>query len=466
MPYSQQQINSLYQTNLGRNVGQAGADFYMGSDKPWEQIQAEIAASPEAMQYAQSGQQQFVPANQQVGGIGYNTNLPALTPTTSISSVQPQGAMTSADLNQIYQSSLGRSVGQAGADFYLSSGKTPEQIQAEIAASPEAMQYAQTNQQRYVDPSQQFGDLPYSYNVDPRTDPTAATTRGQTGLLGLENEYQRGLYASEQGLESFEGTLDPWAEGGQAAFQQQQALSGVLGPEAQQQAYDDFISSPGQDWLKEQSMREAENYAAATGQTLSGNILAELERRAMGLAQQDYGNFYSRMSDIASTGGQAASKLASGQLGSGQFDATMMQNLGRARYGAGADIATIIGSTVGSVADLQQQQGVTDANVYGTGVANIANAIGLTGQQMAQMPMDVAVLLANLAVQSGTERANYISSGGVYEAAGLSAAGKSYMQGISGALDSWAAGGADSGTDWAGYGTDLADFDWTSGEPG
>ncbi len=51
-------------------------------------------------------------------------------------------------------------------------------------------------------------------------------------------------YAQEQFLTT-EAGFQPYMEGGERAFQLQQALSGVLGPEAQAEAYQNYQQSPG-----------------------------------------------------------------------------------------------------------------------------------------------------------------------------------------------------------------------------
>lgn len=435
-----QNLSQIYQNQLGRAPDQSGIDYWnqqLQSGMSLDDVRAGISGSQEGQQYATTGQQQYVAPNQQISNVDYRTNLGTVAPAPQVSSVAPRGQLTSAQLNQMYQSSLGRSAGIEGAEFYLGSGKTPEQIAAEIAASPEAQQYAASGQQRYVDPSQQYSDVNYRYNVDPNQDPAAQTTRGQTGLYGAETEYQRGLDRSARGLEDFTGTIKPWAEGGRQAYDLQLAQSGALGPEAQAQAYQQYKESPGQDWLREQSMREVENYAAATGQTMSGNVLDEINRRAMGRAMQDYGSQYERLGGLSRTGGQAASVLGQGYLGSGQFDAGMMQRLGDVRYKAGQDIASTIGQTATSLANLQTGMGATDASLFGQGAGNITNMINTMAEQSGQTPMQVATLLANMATQQGSQQAPYASAGGVYDARGTAGAYDAYGNALQGTFDAF-----------------------------
>jgi len=323
----------------------------------------------------------------------------------------PAGA-TRQQIEQVYQNQLGRASDAGGMDWWANAaeqGASLDEIRAGIRGSTEAGRY------REVSPG----------------------GRLESGLGGAVTDYEQALGRSGQGLEQMTGTLDPWAQGGQAAFEKQQAMSGALGPEAQQAAYDEFSASPGQDYLQEQMRREGENYATSIGQTQGGNVLAELQRRALGLAQQDFGNQFNRLGSVASTGGQAASQLATGQLGSGQFDAGMLGQRGQMRYGAGQTMAGQLGQTTSALAGLQNLQGQTDSSIYGQGAVNIGNVLGQAGAVAGQMPMDVATLLANLATQQGSQQAPYAAAQGAWNAQGTQGQYDAYGNMIGAGLDAW-----------------------------
>ncbi len=385
--------------------------------------------------------------------------------------VQAQPARANPQLSQIYQSQLGRDIGQEGLDYWTQQqrqGMSLEDISRAVSQSPEARQAVAGMYQpilgREADPAgldyfardlqagQSLSDVERSILAHKQQQDQAAldqTARAdamamaeadaaRTGLTGAESEYQRALGRTGTGLEQATGTLQPWAAGGQAAFEQQQALSGAMGPEAQQAAISAFQESPEQAWLREQAQREVERYASATGQTQGGNVLEELQRRAIGLASQDYGNKFARLGQVAGVGGQAASQLGQAQLGAGQFDANLMANLGQLRYGVGQDMSQNIGQTVSALSGLQQQQGLGQADIYGQGATNIGNILGRTGQQFAQIPMDVSTLLANLAVQQGTQTAPYVAGAGAATAQGQQAANQAYTQSLAAAADAYA----------------------------
>ncbi len=376
------EIQNIYQSQLGRQAGQEGLQHWL---------------------------------DQRAGGM-------------SIGDIgQAIAQSPEAQIQGLYQTHLGRQAKTGGLQNWMNqagAGMSMEEISQRIASSPEAM--ALRGAQAPVAPAAPAG------SAQPPIDPAA------TGLAGAESEYQRALERSTGGMAQATGTLGPWSTGGLAAFEQQQALSGALGPEVQAQAIEAFQESPEQAWLREQAQREVERYASATGQTQGGNVLEELQRRAIGLASQDYGNRFARLGQVAGVGGQAASQLGQAQLGAGQFDAGLMANLGQLRYGVGQDLSQNIGQTVSALSGLQQQQGLGQADIYGQGAANIGNILGRTGQQFAQIPMDVSTLLANLATQQGTQTAPYVAGAGAATAQGQQAANQAYTQGLAAAADAYA----------------------------
>ena len=115
-------LSQQYQNLLGRDIGDAGLDFYTGEltsgNKTREQIIADLNYSPE--------------------GQGYTTQAEADT--------FARQAATGSDANFIntqYNQQFGRNVGQEGLDFYenqLATGaKTREQVIAELGASNEGV---------------------------------------------------------------------------------------------------------------------------------------------------------------------------------------------------------------------------------------------------------------------------------------------------------------------------------------
>jgi hypothetical protein len=145
----------------------------------------------------------------------------------------------------------------------------------------------------------------------------------------------------EAGLSAMEG-LQPFIGGGQQAYQQQLALAGLLGPEAEAAAIQRVQSRPG--FMEEVRAGEEAllQQAAATGGLRGGNIqraLAEYRpemlRRSI---EQEYGRFgglagagLGTLGDIFSAGQASAAGSASQAQRLGQSVAGLMGEAGAAQ---------------------------------------------------------------------------------------------------------------------------------------
>ena len=130
------------------------------------------------------------------------------------------------------------------------------------------------------------------------------------------------------------GGLRPFQEAGQQAFQQQQAIAGLLGPEAQRIALQQIESSPLLQARIKQGEESLLQRASATGGLRGGNIQAALAQFSPQMLQQEVEQQYGRLGGFAGTGlgitenlygrGQAA---AAGQAASGMTSASNIANL-------------------------------------------------------------------------------------------------------------------------------------------
>ncbi|MCP4164131.1 MAG: hypothetical protein GY760_29070 [Deltaproteobacteria bacterium] len=166
----------------------------------------------------------------------------------------------------------------------------------------------------------------------------------------ISNEYGKAQEASDKAAEEeaaaadraagiiqeqFRATterLDPFIQGSTAAYQRQQALSGALGKEAQEQAYQEYIESPGVAFQREQGMKGINQQAAATGNLGGASRLKAISQFNQGLAQQDFQNQFNRLGAITGVGLGAATSLtgAGAQAAAGQAGYTGMAGSARA----------------------------------------------------------------------------------------------------------------------------------------
>jgi len=112
---------------------------------------------------------------------------------------------------------------------------------------------------------------------------------------------------------SFTDLQQPGIEAGGLARQQQLALLGLLGPEAQQAAQAAIQEGPGQKFIRERQQRALLRSGAATGQLGGGRIQTALQQQAAGFAQQDLQNQFGRLGVLSGAGQQAIGQV--GQFG-------------------------------------------------------------------------------------------------------------------------------------------------------
>lgn len=158
------------------------------------------------------------------------------------------------------------------------------------------------------------------------------------------------------------GRLPGYITAGERAFEQQAALAGLSGPEAQQAAVEAISGSPG----FQESVRQGEeallSRASATGGLRGGNIQAALAQFRPAMLQQAIEQQYNRFGGLAGTGLNLTSNLITG----GQ--------------GAAAGTGSAAGGMAANVGNLLAQQGAAQAGGVLAGAAPYANLAALPGQ--------------------------------------------------------------------------------------
>ena len=188
-------------------------------------------------------------------------------------------------------------------------------------------------------------------------------------------------------------TLQQYAQAGAPALEQQQALIGLRGPEAQRQAIAGISGGEQFKALTEQGEGALLSGASATGGLRGGNIqgaLAEFRPRLLNeLINQQYG----RLGGLAATGGNVAGSLASSGLSAtgelariGQASAA---GVGTAGSQTGANIANLLGNqgaaTAGGI--MGQSQAFNFPGMFGTiarGLPTFAPAVSDNGFSIGQ----------------------------------------------------------------------------------
>ena len=239
----------------------------------------------------------------------------------------------------------------------------------------------------------------------------------QTGIGALQQALGGARADIQSGFQRAEGMFDPYSQAGGQALQQQMALSGALGPEAFQQAYQE---SPQMRFLQEQGERAALRTAGARGGLGGGRVMQELARYGTGLASQDLQNQIANLQALSAQGMSARGSAANIATGGAQ----QLANLGVLGGTSGLQAATQQGT---QLANLAQQLGVSEADLrtaLGAGRSNIALGIGTRAADLAaQTGLNVAGMRTRageqLAGQFGTTASQM---GGLQQAMGAGTA--------------------------------------------
>jgi hypothetical protein len=170
------------------------------------------------------------------------------------------------------------------------------------------------------------------------------------------------------------GGLQPYAQAGVGSLQQQQALLGLLGPEAQQQAIAQIEQGGGFQAQVRQGEEALLQRASATGGLRGGNIQAALAQFRPQMLQQEIEAQYGRLGGMTALGQTTTQNIAQlGQASAAGQSAAGLQT--------GADIAGLLGIQGAARAGSRLQQGAAASNVlnlpsqflgqqYGAGIAN------------------------------------------------------------------------------------------------
>lgn len=142
------------------------------------------------------------------------------------------------------------------------------------------------------------------------------------------------------------------------ALSQLMALNGLSGGQAQQDAFGAFRDTPGYQFQLDQGIGAMNRSAAARGTALSGRTLVDAQKLGQGLADQNFSNYYSRLSGLYGSQLGAAGDLAGIYTGQGSQLAGLAQGMGQIK----AD-----GITGQAGTWLKALQGAADSVAFGAG---------------------------------------------------------------------------------------------------
>jgi hypothetical protein len=228
----------------------------------------------------------------------------------------------------------------------------------------------------------------------------------RSGRADLADQYAKGLQQAETQAGLASGFMQPYQQAGETALQQQMALSGALGQDAFNQAYQE---SPQMAFLREQGMRANLAAAGATGGLGGGNVQKELQRFGQGLASQGLQQQIQNLSGLTSSGQNAAGTMANiaTGLGNQQLNAQMALGQGLAGQSSmyGLPAAQQIGNLGVNLATGRTNAGQQLANQYGAAATALGNVYSSQGQNLANMLSGQTSSIINQRNQAATNEA-------------------------------------------------------------
>lgn len=314
---------------------------------------------------------------------------------------QQAGAVTDAAAAQ--QQALQQAAQQQAGVLSNAASAQQGALQQGIGQQAGAISGATDQQQQAVNQAagQQLGSIEQSADAQRQ-----AIQQGVNQQAGsIQQGYQQGI-----------GSMNPYAETGQQAMQREAALSGSLGVDAQQQAIDSFMESPGQKYLREQAEKSLLRNASKTGGLRGGSTLAALQEQAIGLSSQQQQQQLENMRSLAGRGQQAAGNIAGMQVGQGQDLSNVYgsgaQNIANITGAEGQQRTGVYGQQGQQLSNIAGQEGQQLASVYGSGSRDLANVYGQEGQQLANVFGNQGEGLANVAGQQGQQLSNIFGQQG------------------------------------------------------
>lgn len=145
---------------------------------------------------------------------------------------------------------------------------------------------------------------------------------------------QASIEESRRQFESIQKLLQPYSQAGTAALGQQQALLGLTGPQAQQDAISALASGPQMQALTQQGENALLQNASATGGLRGGNLEAALAKFRPQMLNQLIQSQYTNLGGLTSVGQNAAAGVGNaGMTTSGQV-INALQQTGAAQAGS------------------------------------------------------------------------------------------------------------------------------------
>lgn len=182
---------------------------------------------------------------------------------------------------------------------------------------------------------------------------------------------QAGIDNQNRQLEIMRALLEPYTQAGLPALQQQQALLGLGGKEAQQAAIDAIQNGVGFQEAISQGENAMRQNASATGGLRGGNFQAALAQFRPSMLAQAINDQYSRLGGMTQLGQNSAAGVGAAGMQSANSIGNLLQQQGAARAGGYLGQANAQNQMLGSIF-----QGF--GSMYGSGAFGKSNSSNST----------------------------------------------------------------------------------------
>lgn len=160
---------------------------------------------------------------------------------------------------------------------------------------------------------------------------------------------EAGIAEQRAAREELRRLLQPYTQAGVPALDQMQALLGLGGANAQQQAIGGIESSPAFMAAMQQGENALLQNASATGGLRGGNVQAALAQFRPQLLAQEIENRYSRLGGLASLGQQSAAGVGTAGINVGSNIGNLLAQQGAAQAGASLAQGQAFGNALGGI---------------------------------------------------------------------------------------------------------------------
>jgi hypothetical protein len=169
------------------------------------------------------------------------------------------------------------------------------------------------------------------------------SSAARRGARAQEEMGREGIALQERMFQQQREDSEPWRRFGSQSIGD---AYGMLQP-----GYD-HTKSPGYEFRLSEGLRGVENSAAARGLLQSGGTLKGINRYAEGMAAQDYGDRFNRLSTLAGMGSAANSQSAAAGSNYANAGSNILGNIGQARASGYAGSAGAWQGALGSLSSL------------------------------------------------------------------------------------------------------------------